>query len=292
MSQQPAKPRILATVSRRRMVWIGGMILVASCLAVIVLFRMRAPTAADTSASIPQNPIGPGGTSSAKPSVLAAESGAVSIGDLLEEAAKLYHRNRCREAEIILTRAVQTDRDDLRAWRSLAAVQRKMAEESLAKKNFLPAAQALDRARTSVNAIEGISINPVTPKMDPKIVLEEHDANEAVAGRVQQAIDQDCDQHIDSALACGDDAYHSLWNLLALGIRPVKNDRDKVIEGLTDLKQVFQLGAWASERTRMKANDAYSSLKKLVYPEEWNDLLARAGFDPVSRDTLKKWGLE
>jgi hypothetical protein len=55
---------------------------------------------------------------------------------------------------------------------------------------------------------------------------------------------------------------------------------------------VIKLGSWASDETRESANEAFSELKALVSIEEWNDLLAQAGFDPGSRNTLKKWGLE
>ena len=58
------------------------------------------------------------------------------------------------------------------------------------------------------------------------------------------------------------------------------NDRGKVVEGIKHLKPVFELVGWASEDTRTSANSTLSDLKKLVGAEEWEDLLARAGFDP------------
>ena len=206
-----------------------------------------------------------------------------AIETLLSQANAIRQEHRLREAEILLTRAVQTDKDHLEAWRNLAAVQRDMAEASLVAKDNLRAAQELDRAKTAVNAIESISVNPDVPKFDAKIVLDEQALNQGTTEKVQQAIDQECSRHIDASFQFAEDAYHRV---------PRKNDRDKVVDGLIALKPVFQMGAWASERIRMRTNEAYSKLKGLVYPEEWNDLLARAGFDPSSKETLNKWGQE
>lgn len=216
----------------------------------------------------------------------------VPVVDLLKNAEQLRTAKRLREAEIILTRAVQTDRDNVVAWRSLAAVQREMAVQSIAVGNLLSAAQEADRAKTSVNGVIGISVDPSAPKMETKIVVDEESATAEVSTKVRKAIDEACATHIANANQSAADAWHSSWNMFALGLRPIKNDRGKVINGLKGLKNVFELGSWASEETRTSANDAYSNLKKLVQPDEWNDLLARAGFDPTSRDTLKKWGLE
>jgi hypothetical protein len=216
----------------------------------------------------------------------------VPVSELLKNAEQLRTDKRLREAEIIMTRAVQTDRDNVVAWRSLAAVQREMAIESVAAGNLLSAAQEADRAKTSVNGVIGISVDPSTPKMETKIVVDEESATAEVSSKVREAIDKACVTHIANANQSATDAFHSSWNVAAVGLRPVKNDRGIVIAGLKHLKNVFELGPWASENTRMSANDAYSKLKKLVNLEEWNDLLARAGYDPSSRDTLKKWGLE
>ena len=215
----------------------------------------------------------------------------VTVADLLKNAEQLRKDNRLREAEIILTRAVQTDRDNVAAWRSLAAVQRETAIGSVATGNLLLAAQQADRALTSLNALIGISVDP-SPKMETKIVVDEESATADVSSKLREAIDKACVTHIANAKQSATNASNSFWNVLAIGLRDVKNDRGEVINGLKHLKNVFELGAWASESTRTSANDAYSKLKKLVNPEEWNDLLARAGFDPTSRDTLKKWGLE
>ena len=219
-------------------------------------------------------------------------SSGVGVTDLLNQSQALRTQKRYREAEILLTKAVQTDHDDIRVWRALASVQRDMSATSLNAGNLLSAAQEVDRARASVNALTGVLIDPKLPSVDPKIVLDEEKANTLAADAVRAAIDLACQGYIANADRCANDAFHSSWNVLALGIRDVKNDRGKVVEGLKHLKMVFELGPWASERTRTSTNEVYSKLKKLVYPDEWNDLLARAGFDPVSRDTLKKWGLE
>lgn len=225
------------------------------------------------------------------PSV-AENGGVASVTDLLKSAEDLRKEKRLRESEIILTRAVQTDRSNVVAWRSLASVQREMAIDSIAAGNLLSAAREADRAKTSVNCVSAISVDPSAPTIETKIVVDEESSTEDVSSKVREAIDKASVTHIANANQSATDAFHSSWNVAALGIRSVKNDRDEIIKGLKHLKNVFELGAWASEGTRTSANDAYSKLKKLANPEEWNDLLARAGFDPTSRDTLKKWGLE
>lgn len=215
----------------------------------------------------------------------------VTISDLLMQASKLRAEARLREAEIILTRAVQTDRDHIEAWRALARVQRDMSAASIKAGDLLSAAHETDRARISLNSIKGISVDPTTT-VDPKVVLDEDDLTAKAAADVRTAIDKFCKSRIADGRQCASNAFHSSWNVMAMGFRPIKNDRNEVVKGLTNLKQAFELGAWASEDIRTSANVAFGNLKKLVNPDEWSELLVKAGFDPSSRDALKKSGLE
>ncbi len=157
-----------------------------------------------------------------------------------------------------------------------------MCAASLKGGELLLAAQQVDRARVSVNAIQGLSIDPASPGVDPKIIRDEDDATEKTFAAIRSAIDNACEEPIAAASRCAREAWH--WYR--------SNNRDTVVEGLKYLRRVTEVGPWASQETRISANQAFSRLKHLVYPEEWNDMLARAGFDPNSRETLKKWGLE
>jgi len=223
-----------------------------------------------------------------------------TVADLLKQASILRSAKRYREAEILLTRAVQTDIDTATVYRALAAVQRDMAIASIGAGDLLKAAQELDRADRSVKTLFSISVNPSAPSIDPKTVLDEEDANKKISQSVRAAIDKACSEHIDKATVCAVDADRSMNKFLlpvvagpvSLVFFQVKNDRPTVVNGLKELKVVFELVPWASESTRTSALEALSKLKKLVNPEEWDELLARAGFDPSSRNNLKKWGLE
>jgi hypothetical protein len=206
----------------------------------------------------------------------------VSVADLLQQAEKHRTNKNFREAEIVLTRAVQTNRDDVSAWRALAAVQREMSAVSIKNHDLGSAAQQADRARRSVNEITALSISPASPNVDVKIVRDEEEAMDKTMVAVRDAVDTYCDEPIAAAKQCANDAWH--WYR--------KSSRDTIVEGLNHLRKVIELGPWSSERTRIGANEAFSELKHLVYPEEWNELLAKAGFEPGSRETLKKWGLE
>jgi hypothetical protein len=214
------------------------------------------------------------------------------VDDLVKEGERLRSNKKLREAELTLTRAIQTDHESIAAWRALAAVQRDFAISSVDTGDLLGAAQAADRAKASVNAIKAVSVDPATRPVDPKIIFEEEKASANAEAKVRDAIDAACQTLIGGADQSGHDAFHSTWNVFALGIRPIRNDRDKVVEALKSLKKVCELGPWMSETTRMSATDVFSYLKQRVYAEEWNDLLARAGFDPSSRDALRKWGLD
>jgi hypothetical protein len=216
----------------------------------------------------------------------------VGVDDLLDQAQRLRTQKQYREAEILLTKAIQTDHDDIRIWRALAAVQRDMSAASIKAGNLLSAAQESDRARATINGLTGVFIDPKLPSLDPKIVIDEEKINAVAADAVRSAIDSACRDYIAKADGYANEAHHSSWNVVALGFRDVKNDRGQVVEGLKQLKMVFELGAWASEGTRTATTETFSKLKKLVYPDEWNELLARAGFDPSSRATVQKWGLE
>lgn len=224
-----------------------------------------------------------GGRGSSKP--------VVSVADLLLAADELRKEGRLQEAEMILTRAVQTDKDHIEAWQQLAAVLRDRSNVSIKSNNLLSAAREIDRARNAVNSIKSICVDPSTT-VDPKVVLEEDELIAKATALVGAAIDKLCKQRIDVARQCESEAYHSSWNVLAIGFRRVRNDRSEVVKGLTYLKPVFELGPWASAETRTSAHVTYSNLKKLVYPEEWSDLLVQAGFDPTARDALKESGLE
>jgi hypothetical protein len=125
-------------------------------------------------------------------------------------------------------------------------------------------------------------VDPSAPAIDPKVIGDEEAATDKVIAAIRQAIDSRCEPLINGAKESAYNAYHHIW----------WNNRDRVVEGLKQLRQVIELGPWASEDTRISANEAFSALRQLVDAEEWNDLLARAGFDPGSRETLKKWGLE
>lgn len=203
------------------------------------------------------------------------------VSKLLTQAEKLRTDGKLQEAEIILTRALQTDRDDVGAWRALAAVQREMSATSLKERNLLQAAQTADRARTSVNGLKALSVDPAH-NIDPSVVTDEDTSNTKAIAAVRDSIDNACKGYIASALNSRDEASRWYW----------KNNRWWVVDGLKHLKKVIEIGPWASEQTRMAANEAFSLLKRMVSTDEWNELLARAGFDPGSRDTLRKWGLD
>jgi hypothetical protein len=221
----------------------------------------------------------PGGPPHAGPSPI---EHVVSVAELLRQAEKQRADKNFRGAEILLTRAVQTNRDDVSAWQALAAVHREMSSSSIKRGELLLAAQQADRARVSVNGIKGLSVDPASPGVDPRIVHDEEDATDKTVNAVRDAIDAACEEPIAAARRCAGDAWHWYWY----------NNREKTVEGLKRLREVIELGPWASEQTRISANESFSALKHLVNSDEWNDLLARAGFDPNSRETLKKWGLE
>jgi hypothetical protein len=206
-----------------------------------------------------------------------------SVRELLDQAEGLKSENRFRQAEVILTRAVQIDSGNLESWRALADTQRKMSLASIKNGELLVAAQESDRANASSLKVKAICVDPNSGNPDPEIVLEEETASKTSAEAVRNSIDAASKLKIDESRACLNEAYHSKWNILALGLRRVKNDRSKVIDGLKSLKSVIELGPWASEETRRLTNETLSDLKKLVYPEEWSDLLTRAGFESGPR---------
>lgn len=228
---------------------------------------------------------GYGGTpDSARPSSaisIVPPAAPVPVSKLLGQAEKLRTDGKLQEAEIILTRALQTDPDDIGAWRALAAVQRERSTIMLKEGSLLSAAQSADRARASVNGIKGLSVNP-THNVDPNVVTEEEGITSKAGVAVRDAIDSACKGYISSALNSKDEGTH--WYRT--------NERKLTVEGLKQLRKVIELGPWASDQTRMSANEAFSALKRMVSPEEWNELLAHAGFDPGSRETLKKLGLD
>ncbi|GEM_PF-4462999 len=260
---------------------LGIFVLVAAVIAISVSIKDKPPQGDNSSGQLQPKSQGGGD--------IHAGGG---VADLLKQAEEFRVQRRFREAEIQLTKAIQINRRDIRVWRALAAVQRDMSAASIAVGNLLSAGQEADRAQNSVNGLRAQLIDPESPSTDPKVLLDEEHANAAAADAVRVAIDLACQKHIAKGDGWADDAYHNPMNALAGGLRNIRNERPKVVEGLKELKMVFELGPWGSESTRTSAIKVYSKLKKLVDPEEWNDLLAQAGFDPGSRETVKKWGLE
>jgi hypothetical protein len=206
----------------------------------------------------------------------------VPIEELLQRAQEHSGNQRFREAEILLTRAVQTNRDDVKAWRALATVQREMAMSEVENGDLLAAARHSDRAEQSVNTVISLSVSPGESNIDIAWACEEEESMMKTKTAIREAIDKHCQDSITLAKRCADDAWRWYW----------RNDRAGTVHGLKQLRTVVELGPWASDQTRMSANEAFSALKHLVGSDEWNELLAQAGFDPGSRDTLKKWGLE
>lgn len=201
-----------------------------------------------------------------------------NVASLLERAENLREASQYREAAIVLLKASQLDPSELRVWSALAATHREMSARFYTTGDLPRAVEAMETAvqYTTRLTMECISID--SPTIAPEIVVEEEKANAEAERALRAAIDVKCRADIAAANALAGEAYHSAWNILALGFRPIKNDRDMVVEGLKRLKPVFELSKWASENTRTSSMDSLSKLKKLVYPEEWDEMLARAGF--------------
>jgi hypothetical protein len=79
---------------------------------------------------------------------------------MLKEAARLRSQGRRREAEILLTRAQQTDGDNLAVWQAMLSLQLQITEEAIQALPGLPkprgnalveAAKELERARSTLN---------------------------------------------------------------------------------------------------------------------------------------------
>ena len=206
------------------------------------------------------------------------------VPGILQAVSTLITSGKLREAEILLTRSLQTDGENLIIWQEMLSLQlqitaqesRSLSGSPLLRGNaLLEAGETLERARSTLNGIRGLSIAPGS-KVDPKTVVE----SEALFGRAQDRFKSKlqvfCKERIDEANDWRYKAHH--W------YKP--NKRSLVVKGVEQVRLVLQfksrLEAWSEADICGSAATALSELKALVKEDEWTDILARAGFNPGS----------
>ena len=189
--------------------------------------------------------------------------------ELIRKAEEMIGQNQWREGEILLTRAISADSRSLLAWRKLASLHLAVVEVKTKASDVNAAGTALDEAAQAINKIREMSVDPERNDVDPAIVVEHEMAFKNTQKHLGEAVDARCNTEIDKALKCANDAGHWYW----------KNNRDKVVEGLSHLRVVLQLSRWSGEETRIRGTDALAKLTAKANPEERDALLSRAGFD-------------
>jgi hypothetical protein len=212
-------------------------------------------------------------------------TGLTSVPRILQEAVRLRNQGKFREAEILLTRAQQTESENLAVWQAMLSLQLQITEQAIRELPGLPqprgkalveGGKELERARSTLNGIRGLSVAPGS-RIDPKVVVEAEATFTRTEDRFKEEAQSYCMSRLEDARFWRRKAHH--W--------PRKNDRANVVNGLEEVRRVQALMPWVGEDIRGSAATVMSELKALVNEEEWPDLLARAGFELNSANTLK-----
>ena len=207
-------------------------------------------------------------------------TGLTPVSRILQEAAHLRNQGKFREAEILLTRAQQTDGENLVVWQAMLSLQLQVTGQAIQEQPGLPqprgkalveGGKELERARSTLNGIRGLSVVPGS-LIDPKAVVEAEATFTGTEDRFKEEAQSYCKSRLEYARVWRRKAHH--W--------PTKNDRANVVDGLEDVRRVQALMPWVGDDIHGSAATVMSELKALVNEEEWPDLLARAGFDPNS----------
>ena len=194
----------------------------------------------------------------------------------LRDADSMIRSNQLREAEILLTRVVQTDGDNLHGWQSLITVHCGLAGKAIDAENWLEAGHHLDRANLALDKVKSLAITPGS-QITPETVVKLENQVSEIKTNVQSSIDDYCNDQLEEA---DDWAYKAIDHF---SHRVLPNNRDEIVSALQCLKPVIALKSWTSDSVRMEQTRLYLKCKKAVNSEEWAGLLARAGLgDPQS----------
>jgi len=195
----------------------------------------------------------------------------------LHDADSMIRSNQLRAAEILLTRVVQTDADNLHGWQSLIAVHCGLADVAVDEENWLEAGHQLDLAQLSLGKIQSLSVAPGS-KVAPETVVKLEQQVMETKESVQSSIDDYCNEQLE-------DADRWAWNAIDHPIHWIgPNNRNQIVMALQCLKPVITLKSWTNDAVREHLTSSYLKCKKGVKPEEWAGLLARAGLQDSQSD--------
>jgi hypothetical protein len=109
---------------------------------------------------------------------------------------------------------------------------------------------------------------PLTP-LDDLAALDRD--TQQIGVLITASADEQAAPHIDAAMGLADEAHHHWYSFRF-------NDRDKVREGLRELRWVHDRGPVLSRDINGRYYQALDQLKSLVADSEWEPLLAEAGY--------------
>jgi len=190
----------------------------------------------------------------------------------LSRADELISAKRYREAEILLTREVQKNPNDFVVQSRLLSASKAQAQESLARAEFLKSGEDIEAAEVTLSTLKQIGINPQSdaPKDFEQTIKAHEEELGSLKARLTNAVSATCGALVAEADRLAQEA-HSRFK---------KNDRDKVVEGLVNVRKCNAYGKLASIDARSRSNNTMRKLLNLVEDNERDMILRSAGFGP------------
>lgn len=188
---------------------------------------------------------------------------------VLATASDLIRAKRYEEAEIVLAREVQANPDELQSRSMLFVVYKALAERAIAVGEFAEADLWIGSANTAQLNMKGIAMQPGVPLPDRDLQLVARKAEEVkvLKANLNNAADAKCVSALHAADRLADEARKLI----------LKNDRNKVIEGLKQVRVCVESQRWITADRRAEANQRMNFLLKLVSEKEHDQVLAAAG---------------
>ena len=193
-----------------------------------------------------------------------------SVSELQRQAEGFRLQGKFSEAEILLTKAVQADGDEMQASLALAKLHCEFTLRLAAQKKLKDACNKLEQARTSKNRVLALSVSPGVQKPDLNEVVKCEKSFLTTEREVTRIVDGFCSGLLADAQGSAKEAKRLF----------TKNERDLVVQGLKQIRGVLELSEWLSNDIRGETVRVMAELKNLVDQDEWDGLLARAGIDP------------
>jgi len=153
----------------------------------------------------------------------------------------------------------------------LAKCVRTMADQACRHGDQMEAEALLSQLSATLQAAHEARFKSDAPTVPLNDVDSIADDIQQISDLITASADEQAGPHIDAAMRLADEAHHQWYTCRS-------NDRDKVRDGLRELRWVHDRGPALSKDLNGRYYQALDQLKSRVADSEWEPLLAEAGY--------------